>query len=92
MLLGRIDPGASREGAILLRLGRDVSASGIFAVGMGIDSLPSYLCLFLDMRGRGMSMRRKFWDRVFRELVLCWEVFPATVSILRCSSDRGIMI
>ena len=82
MLLGRIDPGASREGAILLRLGRDVSASGIFAVGMGIDSLPSYLCLFLDMRGRGMSMRRK----------LCWEVFPATVSILRCSPDRGVMV
>lgn len=51
MLLGRIDPGASREGAILLRPGRDLPASGMFAVGMGIDSLPSYLCLFLDMRG-----------------------------------------
>ena len=59
---------------------------------MGIDSLPSYLCLFLDMRGREMLMRRKFWDRVFRELVLCWEVFLAAISILGYSPDRGVMI
>ena len=75
-----------------MRLGRDVSVSGMFAVGMGGDSLPSYLCLFLDMRGWAMSMRRKFWDRVFRELVLCWEVFLVSISILRCSPDRGVMI
>ena len=71
MLLGRIGPGASEEGAIPLRPGRELPASGMFAVGMGVDSLPSYLCLSLDMRGRAMSMRKKFWDRVFRELVLC---------------------
>lgn len=92
MLLGRIDPAASEGGAIPLRPGRELPASGMFAVGMGVDSPPSYLCLFLDMRGQAMSMRKKFWDRVFRELVLCWEVFPATVSILRCSADRGVMI
>ena len=64
----------------------------MFAVGMGIDSRPPYLCLFLDMREQEVLMRRKFWNKVFRELVLCWEVFLATISILVYSPDKGVMI